>query len=118
MTPCTNSFHLLYIPHESTFLKTLEIRLNFIIVELASNKTFCWETLCIQILILNENMEIQINVRVYGDMVLGDNANRAFVVREQDLGRSSEKEVEIQVDAYEQVVPSALVDMMMNLEMD
>ena len=40
-------------------------------------------------------MEIQINVRVYGDMVLGGNANQAFVVRERDLGRSSEKEVEI-----------------------
>ena len=38
---------------------------------------------------------------VRGDMVLYSNANQAFVVREQEMGRSSEKDVEIQVDDYE-----------------
>ena len=49
-------------------------------------------------------MEIQLNVRVmvvHGDMVLCGIANQVLVVREREMGRSSEK-----VDAS-----SALVDM-------
>ena len=44
---------------------------------------------------INENMEIQINVRVmevHGDMVLCGIANQVFVVREREIGRSSGKE--------------------------
>ena len=49
-------------------------------------------------------MEIQINVRVMvfqGDLVLCGIANQVLVVREREMGRSSGKEGEIQVDPYE-----------------
>ena len=47
-------------------------------------------------------MEIQINVlvmEVHGDVVLCGIENQVFVVREREIGRSSGKEGEIQVDA-------------------
>ena len=84
----------------------LQIRLNFGIVELATNKTFGIKDAGIKLLDKKIKRQIDVRVnRVHGDLVLCGIANQTFIVREGYIRRGCAISLIVRNDFYTIILP-------------